>query len=334
MRQIRDRLRFWSVSRVCRCDPSHCTYSTHGSTAAKRNPESDAREDLERGRIDWRALTSSPVGESVQSQLANKDAASRIEPYEIQLLRGDGGRVWTLVTEASLADAEQRTAAFVIDITKRKRAEHQLELLNRELERRVIDRTVQLEAANSDLESFSYSISHDLRSPLHVIDGYSRLLLERYSERLEANGNKFLGIVRSSVREMSQMIDDVLAFSRAGTKDLKMSHVNMTELFRTAFDDLSLEHSQRRIELNMTDLPVTRGDLAALRRVATNLLSNAFKFTGGFEHPCIRIDSVIGDHEVTFSVRDNGVGFDPTYKESCLHCFNACMERTNSKAQG
>jgi PAS domain S-box-containing protein len=207
------------------------------------------------------------------------------------------------------------------DIRERKRADQKILELNNSLELQVRQRTAQLESAVKDLEGFSYSVSHDLRSPLRAIDNFSGILLEEYAGTLDPEGQRLLGIVRSSATRMDRLITDILAFSRAGRQELKYSSVDMTALAREVFDELRAGDAERSIDLRLAALPPAHADPAAIRQVWVNLLSNAIKFTRGRERAEIEVTGGIENGECRYTVSDNGAGFDPQYGHKLFGVF-------------
>jgi signal transduction histidine kinase len=175
-------------------------------------------------------------------------------------------------------------------------------------------------ASNQELEAFSYSVSHDLRTPLRAIDGFSRILLEEYRDRLDDEGQRLLNVVRDSTENMARLIDDILAFSRAGREDVNLSEIDMADLARRVFDELK-PPAGRKIEFDMHTLPVAFADTAMMRQVLTNLLSNAIKFTRPRGTAKIEIGGRAERAESIYYVKDNGVGFDPRYVSKLFGVF-------------
>lgn len=211
------------------------------------------------------------------------------------------------------------------DISERKRAEAEIQSLNQAL----MQRAKQLESANQELEAFAYSVSHDLRSPLRGIDGYSRMLEEDCPKNLDEDGRFYLSQIRGATREMNELIDDLLEFSRLGRRGLKRMSIDMSGLFQGIFETFKKEFPNRRLTLQMEELPEVPGDPAMLTLVVRNLLDNAIKFTRPREEALITVGfrqiSEGGDPGqmpmVTYFVRDNGVGFNMVYADKIFQVF-------------
>jgi light-regulated signal transduction histidine kinase (bacteriophytochrome) len=193
--------------------------------------------------------------------------------------------------------------------------------LNRDLERRVAERTAELEAANRELESFSYTVSHDLRAPLRTLDGFSDALLEDYGPQLPAEARDYLATIRRGAQRMGALIDDLLAFSRLSRKPLTKQSVNMEALVQGALEELGPERTGRKIEFLNGALPATQGDPALLKQVWMNLLSNAIKYSRQAEQARIEIGSLAEPGAKVYFVRDNGAGFDMKYADKLFGVF-------------
>ena len=217
----------------------------------------------------------------------------------------------------------ERKAKLVLakDITEQLLAEAQVCQLNEELEERVSARTAELTTANKELEAFSYSISHDLRAPLRAIIGYSHLILEEYAVRLDAEGQRLLNVISSEALRMSQLIDDLLMFSRLSRQRVELTNVDMTPLALSAFQGLITAHPAQAPQLNIKTLPPVRGDSTMLRQVFVNLLDNAIKFSSRRKDPAIEVGGSCGQNQTVYYVKDNGVGFDEKYSARLFGVF-------------
>lgn len=201
---------------------------------------------------------------------------------------------------------------IALDITEIKKAQREVAELNRDLEKKVLDRTEQLTSVNKELESFSYSVSHDLRAPLRAINGYAKMIEEDYGSHLDEEGKRLLTNVQYNAQRMGNLIDDLLAFSRLGRKDLQKTEININELVNATLSDLekSIEHHAK---IEFGELHNSKGDYSLMSQVFYNLLSNAVKYSSKKENPLIIISSKKTNDEVIYCIKDNGVGFDMKY---------------------
>lgn len=242
-----------------------------------------------------------------------------VKDVEFEFVRKDGSLFSVLSNATAIRDEEGGfllSRSVLLDVTDRVRDRKLIIELNEQLRSHAFE----LEAKNSELESFTYSVSHDLRSPLRAIDGFSRILMEDYVKNLDAEGLRLLGIVRENAARMSGLIDDLLSFSRLGKTPLEKRWVDMTSLAKKSVSELTVS-SPFRGSLLIGDLPRAFGDPSLLSQVFVNLLSNAIKFTKNKESPVIRVEGKKGDGEVVYSVFDNGEGFDMKYYKKLFGVF-------------
>ncbi len=243
---------------------------------------------------------------------------------EVIIRRTDGANRYVLANGAPVRDSYGQVVAGIVvfpDVTDLKRAEQEIRQLNEDLERRVRLRTSQLEAANKELEAFAYSVSHDLRAPLRHMDAFAEMLQSRASASLDEKGLRYLKNIRDAALRMGMLIDDLLAFSRAGRVPMRSAPVALDALVQQVLKELEPEMRGRRIDWAIDPLPGVTGDRTLLRQVMANLLSNAVKFTAGRDPARIEVQGREDDEEVVVLVRDNGVGFDDKYAEKVFGLF-------------
>ena len=214
-------------------------------------------------------------------------------------------------------DGKHVLISVVRDITTRRQVERELSERTAALE----ERTRQMEATNKELESFSYSVSHDLRAPLRAIDGYSRMILKQQADKFDEKTTRLFDVIRSNTKMMEQLIDDLLALSRLGREALLISRLNMEDLVRDIWEELNANNPCRPIDLKIDNLLPGMGDRSFVKQVLVNILSNAIKFTRTREVPLIEVGGHMGDKENVYYVRDNGVGFDMQYHDKLFGVF-------------
>jgi PAS domain S-box-containing protein len=247
------------------------------------------------------------------------DPGEREKTVEILLEKGEmrnqevrfrlkSGEVLTMLRSAELINLAGEACVINVtrDITERKKFEEKIQKLNSELEQRVLELT----ELNKELDAFGYSVSHDLRSPLIVIGGFARVLLRECADRFDDDHRQMLGSIQNNIQKMESLIDDLLAFSRLGRKEMKLSEVNMGELVNAVFDDLKPTVAGKTLKFTVGTVPPARGDRAMIRQVLANLLSNALKFTGHRGGATIEVGGGFEGNEAVYYVKDNGAGFD------------------------
>ncbi len=256
-----------------------------------------------------------------------KESIATGEAFDAEFpLRGADGRFRRFLTRAiPLKDASGKVVQWFgtnTDVEELRTAEEKVRQLNDELEHRVVERTTQLEVVNKELEAFSYSVSHDLRAPLRHIAGFVNLLEESAGSQLPAEGQRFLHVIADSARQMGQLIDDLLVFSRMGRGELKKEAVDLDTLVTETIAGLAHDTAGRNIRWHRSQLPQVSGDRQMLRQVFVNLIANAIKYTRPRDPAEIEIGAESGpEGEVIVHVRDNGVGFDMDYADKLFGVF-------------
>jgi signal transduction histidine kinase len=191
------------------------------------------------------------------------------------------------------------------------------------------DKNNELSFVNKQLESFTYSVSHDLRSPLRSIDGFSKILLKDYSDKLDDEGKELLQFIVKDASKMKQLIDDLLAYSRAGMQEIRIAPIDMNRMAREIIEELHERIGDKTIDFEIRHLIPAKGDRILIKQVWFNLLSNAVKYTSKTEGPKIEVGSYIKEHEIIYYVKDNGAGFDMDY---ALKLFNV-FQRLHSEQE-
>ncbi len=261
--------------------------------------------------------------ERIEAAVAAAIAQGTPYDLELQLTAADGGQKWVRTICRPIVENGRvvRVRGSIQDITDRKRAEAEIRELNAELEQRVRDRTAELEVVNRELESFSYSVSHDLRSPIRHITAFTSIVLDGCGSQLPSESRGHLEQVSKAARRMGQLVDDLLAFSRLGRQHLRRQPVVTRRLVEECLDELMPLVAARHIETRVGDLPPCDGDPGLLRQVWLNLLANAVKYSGKREAAVVEIGATPTPEGTVYFVKDNGAGFDMRYAHKLFGVF-------------
>jgi signal transduction histidine kinase/DNA-binding NarL/FixJ family response regulator len=266
---------------------------------------------------------------------ANKPGERSFSDEDERLVATEADMLASLYEHVMLYDTIQRHAARLqIEMSERKRAEAEIRRLKDNLERQVKERTADLEAANRELEAFSYSVSHDLRAPLRHVEGFARMLLETAGNLDERSGGHLNNIAKAA-RQMSEMIEALLGLSQVSRAGLKRQQVDMAKLVGEVLRELPAPPSGPSVRWKIDELPVVRGDPTLLRQVWTNLISNALKYSSKRTDPVVEIGAQMGaDGKPVFFVRDNGVGFDMKYANKLFKVFQRLHRKDEFEGTG
>jgi signal transduction histidine kinase len=235
---------------------------------------------------------------------------------------------------AALPAALHRALREAHSQLQHKKAEQEVHRLNEELEHRVVLRTAELEAANKELEAFSYSVSHELRAPLRQIEGFIDLLRTDKAAGMDAEGRQYLATIAAGSKRLGKLIDDLLAFSRTARGPMRKTKVSLKTICDNVVRDLAGEAKGRNVEWVISELPEVKGDAALLRQVFINLIGNALKYTRRLEHARVEIGSRKTEQELIVFVKDNGVGFDMRYVNKLFGVFQRLHPHSQFEGTG
>jgi PAS domain S-box-containing protein len=294
------------------------------------------RDELEKST--WKDISHPDDFEMTQrvidSLLSGEIGSSRfIKRY----LHKNGSVVWTDIGTTLRRDDKGNPLYFmtaVNNISDRIHLEEKLQNLNEELEHRVTQRTEQLQAANKELEAFSYSVSHDLRAPLRAINSYTNILVEEYENKLDEEGKRLCGIISSGAMQMGGLIDDLLSFSKIGRSTLNLSLIDINKMVRTIIKEMLTPDETEKIKIHIGRLQKAYGDIPLFGQVWKNLISNAIKYSSKNVKPAITIGSQIKENTIIYHIKDNGVGFDMQYAHKLFGVFQRLHSESEFEGNG
>lgn len=282
-------------------------------------------EEIEPGIASWKNRLHPEDKERISASIhAAIEEGKQFWSDEYRFRRADGSDAIILDHGYVIRDEQGKAIRMIgamTDMTERKRAEEEIKKLNVDLERRVAERTAQLETANKELESFSYSVSHDLRAPLRGISGFSQVLLAKYLDRLDPQGKDFLQRVDAASRRMGELIEDLLNLSRVTRSEMRREPVDLTLLARSIAAELQQAEPERKLTFLIQDDLKTSADPRLLKIVLENLLGNAFKFTSKQPTATVEFGRIEKNGKPVYFIRDNGAGFDMAYADKLFGPF-------------
>jgi hypothetical protein len=272
----------------------------------------------------------------VSAALERLLAGGQPSDIEVGLIRADGQRVWVRVVGEGVIEGGRvvRVRGIIADVSDRRRVEEEIRALNAELEQRVAARTTELERVNQELETFAYSVSHDLRAPLRAVDGFSKVLLDEYAEKLGGDGRHYLERVRAGAVRMGTLIDEILKMSRLSRQRFEREPIDISALASEIVAELSSVEPDRRVEVEIEDGLVAEADRGLVQSVLQNLLGNAFKFTTNTDHARVRFGAVEQDGVPVYFVADNGAGFDMTHAKELFRPFQRLHRESEFPGNG
>ena len=289
-------------------------YRIYGSGERRYGPV-----ELERAISAFEAESAPIISAALERLVADGEPSD----LEVGLIRADGQRIWVRVVGEAVIEGGRvvRVRGIIADVTDRRLVEEELRALNAELEQRVAARTTELEQINHELETFAYSVSHDLRAPLRAVDGFSKVLLDDYAEKLSEDGRHYLERVRAGAVRMGTLIDEILKLSRLSRQRFEREPTDISAVAREIVAELSSVEPDRRVQVEIEDGLVAEADRGLVQSVLQNLLGNAFKFTAKTERARVRFGAVEQDGVPVYFVADNGAGFDMAHGKGLFRPF-------------
>jgi len=271
------------------------------------------------------------------AEFSRGDDSKRLMVHEMDQICKDGSIIHTEVVTTLMTDDQGKVSEILSvsrDITKRKLAQKEIARLNEELEQRISERTSQLLTSNNELEAFIYSVSHDLRAPLRAINGFSSILAKEYAGTLDSEAKRLLTIICDNVKKMDRLITDLLAFSRLSRIEINVVWPNMNAIVNAAYDSNSTEEDRKNIRFVLHDLPDVPCDASLMGQVWSNLISNAIKFTSPRKERIIEISGIKKGTMVNYEIKDNGVGFNPKFKDKLFEVFQRLHKMDEFEGSG
>ncbi len=311
-----------SISGIFQVSPDG-RFLTANSSMARICGYASPRELMESTANAAKTLVKEPAKRSEFQALITEQGA--VKDFEFALLRKDSSVITAVINAHGVKDENGRLLYYegvLEDITQRKQGEELIRKLNKDLEQRVLERTAELEAANRELEAFSYSVSHDLRSPLRSLDGFSQALLEDYQDRLDHQGRDYLQRVRNASQKMGHLIDDILNLAMVTRYKMKRETVDLSAMALAILEELKEKNPERSVTVTVADGLRADGDKVLIRVMLENLLGNAWKYTARIENPRIEFGMDRQNDEPVFFLRDNGAGFSMQYVHKLFIAFN------------
>jgi PAS domain S-box-containing protein len=285
----------------------------------------------------WRSLIHPGDLAAFNAGYSKSLATHSASSWEFRIILPDGQTRWLASRGRLLPDLDGKVPRFIgvnVDMTDQKMRENEIQALNASLEQRVNERTAELLRANKELETFSYSVAHDLRGPLRHVDGFARILQQEHAAELSEEGCRYLVHILQAITHMGRLVDDMLNLARIGRKELVREKANLDSILRQSLADLPRETQGRDIEWRIESLPEVECDPGLLKLVLSNLLANAAKFTRSRSMAVIEIGTLHENGSTTFFVRDNGVGFDPKYADKLFGVFQRLHRQEDFEGTG
>lgn len=271
------------------------------------------------------------------AEFSRGNDSMRVMVHEMDQICKDGSIIHTEVVTTLMTDDQGNVNEILgvsRDITERKLAQQEIARLNEELERRIEERTSQLLSSNNELEAFTYSVSHDLRAPLRAINGFSTILANEFGDSLDSEAKRMLHIICDNVKKMDRLITDLLAFSRLSRSEINMLRPQMNDIVKSAYESNSSEEDRKKIKFILHDLPDVVCDPSLMEQVWSNLISNSIKFTSPKIERIIEISGSKSGKMVSYEIKDNGVGFNPKYKDKLFEVFQRLHKMEDFEGSG